>query len=81
MKTIRELRDEGLLRARVYHTLLRAMLSDDKFMVRGTYRWEINRPNVNDLTPKDIMELWTEQEISRWRGMGAKGFEELKGLA
>lgn len=80
MKTIRELRNEGLISTRLYNALIRGITFDDKFTVRGTYRWEIDRPNGNDLTPKDVIELWSKEEICRWRGMGQSTFEELKGL-
>lgn len=80
MKTIRELRDEGMISARLYNSLIRGITFDDKFEVRGTYRWEIDRPNGDDLTPKDIVELWSEEEILKWRGMGQASFEELKSL-
>lgn len=82
MKTIRELKDEGLMSARLYHSLINGIAFDDKFRVRETYYWGINRPNNNgnDLTVKDIFELWAEEEILKWRGMGQSTFSELKGL-
>lgn len=80
MKTIRELKDEGKISTRLYTTLIRGITFDDKFKVKGTYRWDIDRPNGNDLTPKDIIELWSEEEICKWRGMGQGCLSELKGL-
>ena len=80
MKTIRELRNEGLISTRLFNAIIRGVTFDDKFRVRGNYRWEIDRPNGNDLTPKDIVELWSEEEILKWRGIGQAGFKELKGL-
>lgn len=80
MKTIRELRNEGLISARLYNALIRGITFDGKFMVRETYRWEIDRPNGNELTPKDIVELWSEEEMMKWRGMGQGCLKELKSL-
>lgn len=80
MKTIRELRNEGLISTRLYRALIRGITFDGKFTVKGNYRWEIDRPNGNDLTVKDIFELWSNEEILKWRGMGQASFEELKGL-
>lgn len=82
MKTILELRDAGLISQRLYTTLLRAIARDNKFYVRSKYRWDrINdSANANELTVKDILELWTEEEIRHWYGMGPKALEELKGL-
>lgn len=80
MKTIKELRNEGLISTRLYNNLLRAMLSDDKFTLVNKALKRVDTPNANELTVKDIFELWTEEEIMRWRGMGQSTFEELKGL-
>lgn len=82
MKTILELRDEGLISLRLYNTLLRAIGRDNKFYVRSKCRLDrINDSvNANELTVTDILELWTEEEIQRWYGMGPKALEELKGL-
>lgn len=80
MKTIRELKDEGLISTRLYHTLIRGITFDDKFMVRGKFRWEIDGANGNDLTPEDIVELWSDKEMLKWRGMGQGSLKELKGL-
>lgn len=80
MKTIRELKDEGLISTRLYYALIRGITFDDKFMVRGRFRWEIDRPNGNNLTPKDIIELWSDEEICRWRGVGQGLLKELKSL-
>ena len=80
MKTIRELKDEGLISTRLYNALIRGITFDDKFRIKRTYRWEIDRPNGNDLTPKDIVELWSDEEICKWRGMGQGTLKELKSL-
>lgn len=80
MKTIRELKNEGLISTRLYHNLIRGITFDNKFMVRGRLRWDIDCANGNDLTPKDIVELWSDEEILKWRGMGHGSLKELKGL-
>ena len=80
MKTILELKNEGVISARLYHALIRGITFDDKFKVKGVCRWEIDRPNGNDLTPKDIVELWSDEEILRWRGLGQGTLRELKSL-
>lgn len=80
MKTIRELKNEGLISARLYNSLIRGITFDDKFKVVGRFKWDVDRPNGNDLTPKDILELWTDEEILKWRGMGQSCLNELKGL-
>lgn len=81
MKTIRELKNEGLISTRLYRALIRGISFDDKFKVKGNFRWEIDRPNGNDLTAKDIVELWSDEEIMKWRGMGLTCLKELKSLA
>ena len=80
MKTINELKNEGLISTRLYTALIRGITFDDKFKVVGNYRWDVDRPNGNDLTPKDIVELWSDEEICKWRGMGQGTFKELKSL-
>ena len=80
MKTIIELRKEGLISTRLYNALIRGITFDDKFTVIRSRRWDIDRPNGNNLTPRDIIELWSDEEILKWRGMGKTCFEELKSL-
>lgn len=81
MKTIRELKGEGLISTRLYSVLIRGITFDDKFkIVNKVFKWDVNRPNGNDLTVKDIFELWSDKEILKWRGMGQSSFEELKSL-
>lgn len=81
MKTIRELKDEGLISTRLYRALIRGITFDDKFkVVNKVFKWDVDRPNGNDLTVKDIFELWSDEEIMKWRGMGQSSFEELKSL-
>ena len=82
MKTIRELKNEGLISTRLYHSLIRGITFDGKFNVIHELfgRKEIDRPNGNDLTVKDILELWSDEEILKWRGMGQSLLKELKGL-
>ena len=83
MKTIKELKDEGLMSTGLYHSLLRGIYFDDKFaIIRKRIGWkEFDRPNGNELTVNDILELWSDEEISHWRGIGKKSLEELKSLA
>lgn len=82
MKTIRELKNEGLISTRLYTNLVRGISFDDKYAVIKKYAgWkERDCGNANELTAKDIVELWTEDEIMKWRGMGQKTLEELKSL-
>lgn len=83
MKTIEELKNEGLISARLYHSLIRGICFDDKFtIIRKQIGWkEFDRPDGNELTVNDILELWSDEEILHWRGIGKKSFEELKSLA
>ena len=81
MKTIKELKNEGLISTRLYRSLIRGITFDDKFkVVNKIYKWDVDRPNGNDLTVKDIFELWSEDEIMKWRGLGSSCMSELKGL-
>lgn len=80
MKTIRELKTEGLISTRLYGALIRGISFDRKFIVKGDFRWDIDRPNGNDLTVKDIFDLWSDEEILKWRGFGQTCLSELKGL-
>lgn len=84
MKTIKELKDEGLMSARLYRALLRGICFDRKFLVIRRDQWglkEFDFPNGNELTINDVLELWSEKEILHWRGIGKTSFEELKSLA
>lgn len=80
MKTIMELKNEGLISTRLYRSLVRGISFDNKFIVKGNFRWEIDRPNANELTVKDIFDLWSEEEILKWRGLGQSCLSELKSL-
>jgi hypothetical protein len=82
MKTIWQLKNEGLISTHLYITLIRGITYDDKYAVWEKYPgWKVRiEARPNDLTVKDIFELWTDEEIMKWRGMGKKTFEELKGL-
>lgn len=82
MKTIIELKNEGLISTHLYVSLIRGIANDDKFKSYnkvGLVKF-VDYPDGNDLTVKDIFELWSEEEISRWRGIGQKTLSELKGL-
>lgn len=84
MKTIEELKDEGLISNHLYTSLIRGIGFDEKFMIiRKPNGWKklYLYPDGNKLTVNDILELWTEKEILHWRGIGKKSFEELKSLA
>lgn len=80
MKTIMELKNEGLISTRLYRALIRGISFDNKFIVKGNFRWEIDRPNGNELTVKDIFDLWSDEEILKWRGLGQSCLSELKSL-
>lgn len=82
MKTIYELRNEGLISTRLYNALVRGIAFDSKFaVIRKQIGWkEIDRANANELTVKDIFELWTDEEILKWRGLGQTCITELKSL-
>ena len=64
MKTIELLRDEGLMSLRLYNILCR----------------NCGRQSVVELTPKDICNLYSDEEILKWRWMGPMGLKELKSL-
>lgn len=74
MKTIKQLKNEGLISTRLYNALWKGVYFDNKFKVKH------NHCDVNALTAKDIVELWTDDEILKWRGLGLNGLKELKSL-
>ena len=79
MKTIYELRQEGLISTRTYNSVIRGATFDGRFTVKSKLGY-IDFPDINKLTVKDIFELWSEEEISKWRGLGQTAISELKGL-
>jgi hypothetical protein len=82
MKTIYELKNEGLISTHLYVSLIRGIANDDKFAVyKDMIGWkERNSASGINLTVKDIFELWSEEEMLKWRGFGQKALSELKGL-
>lgn len=74
MKTIKELKNEGLISTRLYNALWKGVYFDNKFKVG------YSRSNADTLTAKDVVELWTDEEILKWRGIGLAGLKELKSL-
>ena len=80
--TIRELRDNGVMSGRLYNSLYRGIKFDDKYAVWANYPGWRERVDVQpgELTVADIFELWTDEEMLRWRSFGPKALSELKGL-
>ena len=81
MKTLEQLKEEKLISIRLYRALIRgiAYYSD-----LSSYGWYASNPlrkeEITQLTIKDILELFDESTISKWRGIGEKSLNELKGL-
>lgn len=82
MKTIFELKNEGILSTRTYIALVRGITYYGGVTVYhkfGSSRFA-DYPNANELTVKDIFDIWSDEDILRWRGLGQKSLNELKGL-
>ena len=82
MKTIRELRNEGILSTRTYNALIRGIRYYGNVTVYkkvGLVTF-VDYPNANELTVKDVFDIWSDKDILYWRGMGQRGLSELKGL-
>ena len=60
MKTIKELVNEKNMSVRLYNALIRNIT------------WEIEYSEAVNLTVRDIFELWTEEEMLKWRAFGQK---------
>ena len=79
MKTIKELRDEGLMSGRTYRALFRGI--DWEFMRSNPYMpYQERHELIHNVTVEYIFEHWTEAELLKFRNFGAKALEELKGL-
>ena len=83
MKTIKELRNEGLLSTRTYNALVRGI--NLSYLFTGKVRCferQITREEIENLTVKDVFDLFTEEEMLnyKWRGFGQSCLNELKGL-
>lgn len=80
--SIKELRDNGVMSRHLYNALFRGIDSDDKYVVWRHYPgWRERIPvKPGELTVADILELWTDEELLRWRNFGPKALSELKGL-
>ena len=83
MKTIEQLKQEGLLSVRTYNAIVRGMSGSTKY---ASQRWNstwnlLKASEYTQLTVKDVFDLFEENEIVRWKGLGSKGLEELKSLA
>jgi hypothetical protein len=82
MKTIKQLREEGTLSYRTYKALVRGMCCDTKLASRrlnGTWN-HIDSDEYRELTVKDVFDLFTENEMMKWKGFGPTALNELKGL-
>ena len=85
MKTLLQLRDEGLLSVRLQHTIARNSSRINNLFnyggrldhIRGNW---ISYGEFMQLTVRDLFDLFGEDGIARWYGMGPKRLEELKGL-
>lgn len=88
MKSIKELRNEGKISKRTYNVIRQRTLSEINY--RFGYKRltlsdllnnrEVKSNEVTDLTVKEIFDLFGENEMLRWRGLGSKGLSELKSL-
>ena len=83
MKTIKELRDEGKLSKRTYNTVMRNIRFERDLMSETKLgrQYTVDASEVGNLTAKDVLDLYDESVILRWRGMGLGGLSELKRLA
>lgn len=82
MKTIRELKNDGLISTRTYNALVRGIRYYGNVTVHKKIGLVtlVDYPNGNELTVKDVFDIWSDEDILRWRGMGQRGLSELKGL-
>lgn len=86
MKTIRELRDEGLMNTRLYHGIMRNAADDLNYQL-GYHSWVecrtkgVCNDEIQNLTIEDLFDIFGEEHMLRyWRNVGSKWIEELKGL-
>ena len=81
MKTLEQLKEEKLISIRLYRALIRGITY---YSDLSSYGWYVSKPlrteEITQLTVKDILELFDESTISKWRGIGEKSLNELKGL-
>lgn len=83
MKTLRELKAEGLISGPLYRCIMRGVGFDENWMKTNRFgmRNYIDDKEILDLTPADILDLYDEEYMLRkWRLFGPKKLEELKSL-
>lgn len=78
MKTLNELKEEGLMSVGLYNSIFRGIWYDKYFS--GLKPVEISK-EIGELTVKDIFDLFGEERILKWRYIGPKKMKELKSLA
>lgn len=76
MKTIKQLRDERAMSAVLYKGILRNVC-----FAMSSYGKSMYYDEVKNLTVKDVLDMFSESEILRWKGISTKSLEELKSLA
>lgn len=83
MKTLRELKEEGLISAPLYRCIIRGVKYDGTWMKTNRFGMKdyMTTDELLDLTPADILDLYDEEYMLRtWRLFGPKKLEELKSL-
>jgi hypothetical protein len=84
MKTLKQLYEAKIISPNAYASVVRGVLYDRlgcnrrKDVVR--YSDDLTIDEIRELTVKDIFELFTEEEIRRWAGIGTLTFDKLKSL-
>ena len=81
MKTIKELYNEGRLSARAYNAV-RRNVSRYFIRVMSDYSIATNVGNefVDHITIERLFEIFGEEHMIKWKGVGKGVMEELKGL-
>ncbi len=84
MKTIMELRTEGKLSTRMFNIIARNAVSDINYLMKykrlNRVCYGVELDEVVNMSINDLFDLFGEDRIRHWRGLGPKGLEELKGL-
>ena len=82
MKSIKELRDEGIMNTRLYNCICRGIWWS--FYTRVFYigiNPSISYEEIENFTPDYILSIFDEEEmLNHWRGFGQKSLEELRSL-
>ena len=81
METIKELYNEGRLSARAHNAILRNVhWSFSRIIYAYDVAHRVSHEFADNITIKTLFELYGEDGIKKWKGVGAGVMEELKGL-